>query len=112
MFEKSLIEDEEKDLSDPENIKLVKERLEELRKRLLDYSRRNPLINITFKANSTNVLRAVDELPDIVRYNLANGTAMRLVPLPALEEDLPDEQTLACGEPDLAGAVPGVRVLS
>ena len=93
MLDESLIEDEKSPLSNPEIIKLVAERLQELRKRLLDSSRRNPLINIPFKANSTNVLRVVDELPDIVRYNLANGKAMRLVSLPALEEDLPDEQT-------------------
>lgn len=86
-------ENGETNLSDPEIIELVAERLRELRKRLLDSTRRNPLVNIPFKANSTNVLRVVDELPDILRFNLTNGTAMRLVPLPALEEELPDEQT-------------------
>ncbi|WP_052248982.1 DUF4011 domain-containing protein [Leisingera sp. ANG-Vp] len=80
-------------LSSPEIIQLAADRLEELRKRLLDSSRSNPLINIKFKPNSTNVLRVVDELPDILRYNLTNGTAMRLVSLPPLEEELPDEQT-------------------
>jgi len=38
-------------------------------------------------------MRVVDELPDILRHNLTSGTAMRLVPLPPLEEELPDEQT-------------------
>ncbi|MEW2912300.1 DUF4011 domain-containing protein [Leisingera sp. JC11] len=80
-------------LSSPETIQLAADRLEELRKRLLDSSRSNPLINIKFKPNSTNVLRVVDELPDILRFNLTNGTAMRLVSLPPLEEELPDEQT-------------------
>ena len=69
---------------------LVADRLNELRKRLLDFSRRNPLVNIHFK---TNVIRVVDELPDIIRHNLSSSSQMRLVPLPALEEELPDEQT-------------------
>ena len=80
-------------LASPEIVELVANRLQELRKRLLDSSRRNPLISIPFRVNSTNVFRAVDELPEILRFNLTNGKSMRLVPLPALEEDLPDEQT-------------------
>lgn len=86
-------ENRESRLCNPEIVELVAERLQELRKRLLDSSRRNPLINIPLKANSTNILRVVDELPDILRFNLTNGTSMRLAPLPALEEELPDEQT-------------------
>ncbi|SDE14820.1 DUF4011 domain-containing protein [Limimaricola pyoseonensis] len=93
MKDQSFTTTEDSHLKDPEIISLVSDRLEELRKRLLDSSRRNPLINIPFKKNSTTVLRVVDELPEILRYNLTNGTAMRLVPLPAIEEELPDEQT-------------------
>ena len=81
-------------LSDPEVISLVEDKLQELRKRLLDSSRRNPLININFRPNSASVIRVVDELPDILRYNLASGAAMRLAPLPAFEDELPDEQTV------------------
>jgi hypothetical protein len=84
---------QEAKLASPEIIELVANRLQELRKRLLDSSRRNPLVSIPFRANSTNVVRVVDELPEILRFNLANGKSMRLVPLPALEEELPDEQT-------------------
>lgn len=80
-------------LDSPEIVELVAERLQELRKRLLDSSRRNPLVNIPFRANSTSVLRVVDELPDILRFNLTSGTDMRLVALPAIDEQLPDEQT-------------------
>lgn len=71
---------------------LVDSRLQELRKRLLDSSRRNPLINVRFSATSTSILRVVDELPDVLRHNLTTGKSMRIVPLPALEEELPDEQ--------------------
>lgn len=80
-------------LSSPEITSLVAERLQQLRKRLLDSTRRNPLVNIPFRPNSTSVLRVVDELPDVLRLNLTNNTPMRLVPLPALEEERPDEQT-------------------
>ena len=94
MSEDHSVQDAEQDaLSHPDVVDLVRDRLEELRKRLLDSSRRNPLININFRPNSLSVMRVVDELPDILRHNLTNGTAMRLVPLPALEEELPDEQT-------------------
>jgi len=83
----------EEALEDPEIHKFVRDKIEVLRKRLLDSSRRNPLINIRFRSNSTSVLRVVDELPDILRFNLTNDKPMRLAPLPALEEELPDEQT-------------------
>jgi len=35
----------------------------------------------------------VDELPEVLRFNLTGATAMRLAPLPALEDELPDEET-------------------
>ena len=84
---------EVKNLQSPDIQEFVSEKLGELRKRLLDLSRRNPLINIQFRPTSTSILRVVDELPDVLRFNLANGSPMRLAPLPALEEELPDEQT-------------------
>jgi hypothetical protein len=71
---------------------LVGSRLQELRKRLLDSSRRNPLINVRFSTTSTSILRVVDELPDVLRHNLTTGKSMRIVSLPALEKELPDEQ--------------------
>ncbi|HPG22891.1 MAG TPA: DUF4011 domain-containing protein, partial [Amaricoccus sp.] len=76
-----------------ENIELVAAKLQELRLRLLDSTRRNPLINIRFTPASTSFIRVVDELPDILRHNLSLGRQMRLSALPALEDELPDEQT-------------------
>lgn len=76
-----------------ENIELVAAKLQELRLRLLDSTRRNPLINIRFTPASTSFIRVVDELPDILRHNLSQGRQMRLAALPALEDELPDEQT-------------------
>lgn len=87
------IECDEETLTSPDVIQLVRGKIEELRKRLLDSTRRNPLININFRPNSAAVMRVVDELPDVLRYNLTNGTAMRLVSLPAIEEELADEQS-------------------
>lgn len=69
------------DLSSPGILKLVSDKLQELRKRLLDSTRRNPLIHINFRPTSTSAIRTVDELPEVLRFKLAGGTAMRLAPL-------------------------------
>ncbi|MDQ7777373.1 MAG: DUF4011 domain-containing protein [Paracoccus aminovorans] len=66
-----------------ENIELVAAKLQELRLRLLDSTRRNPLINIRFTPTSTSFIRVVDELPDILRHNLSQGRQMRLAALPS-----------------------------
>lgn len=76
-----------------ENIELVAAKLQQLRLRLLDSTRRNPLINIRFTPASTSVIRVVDELPDLLRHNLSLGRQMRLAALPSLEDELPDEQS-------------------
>lgn len=60
-------------MNDPDFLELISGKIEELRKRLIDGSRRNPLINVPFRANSRTMLRVVDELPDIMRYRLAKG---------------------------------------
>ena len=44
---------------------------------------------------SNSHIRVVDELPDILFYKLGNGQEMRLVPLPAIDDDPRDEQTSA-----------------
>src|ERR1700726_5155119 len=72
---------------------LVKQRIENLRPKLLDLSRRNPLIATKLGPRSNSHVRAVDELPDIVFFKLNNGQAMRLIPLPAIDDDPRDEQT-------------------
>ena len=82
-----------KSLNDEDVKRLVRERIEALRPRLLDLTRRNPLINVKLSARGRTVLRVVDELPDVMRYNLSRGAAMRLVPLPSLDEEPADEDT-------------------
>ncbi len=72
---------------------LVRQKIENLRPKLLDLSRRNPLIATRLGPRSNAHVRAVDELPDVLFYRLNNGEAMRLVPLPAIEDDPHDEQT-------------------
>ncbi|ANT62760.1 helicase [Salipiger sp. CCB-MM3] len=72
---------------------LIRDRVEHLRVRLLDSSRRNPLIQIPFRQNSSTLIRFVDELPDVLARRLAAQSAMRLVPLPSIDKPLPDEAT-------------------
>ena len=62
---------------------VVRDRIDSLRKRLLDSSRRNPLIQIPFRANSTGIIRFIDEMPDDLAERLADRQMMRLKPLPA-----------------------------
>ncbi len=85
--------DEKPDLASPDIIDLVSGKLEELRKRLLDSTRRNPLIHIKFRLTSTSAIRVVDELPEVLRFKLTGGREMRFAPLPSLEEPLRDEET-------------------
>src|SRR3954463_8623514 len=72
---------------------LVRAKIEHLRPKLLDLSRRNPLISTKLGPRSNSHIRAVDELPDILFFKLNNGQTMRLVPLPAIDEDPRDEGT-------------------
>jgi very-short-patch-repair endonuclease len=72
---------------------LVKQRLENLRPKLLDLSKRNPLISTKLVPRSNSHIRIVDELPDILFYKINNGGAMRVSALPAIDDDPPDEQT-------------------
>lgn len=80
-------------LDDPDFASFLSGKIEELRKRLVDGSRRNPLINVPFRVNSKTLLRFVDELPDVLRHRLSASQEMRLASLPALEVPLPDEET-------------------
>lgn len=77
---------------------LVKQKLENLRPKLLDLSRRNPLIATKLGPRSNSHIRAVDELPDILFFKLNNGQPMRLIPLPDIDDDPRDEQTASFRE--------------
>lgn len=78
-----------------DNAQLIGQKISDLRQRLLDFSRRNPLIHTNFGSRGINHIRAVDELPAILMYKLQNGEELRFAPLPPLETPLPDEETEA-----------------
>lgn len=73
---------------------MIASAIRQLRPRLLDLSRRNPLLATRFAINSSSVVRAVDELPDAISQKLHDGESFRFAPLPPLEEGcFPDEET-------------------
>ncbi|MDR2444205.1 MAG: DUF4011 domain-containing protein [Deltaproteobacteria bacterium] len=72
----------------------IKNKLDLLRNKVLDLSSRNPLISINVKHSATGTLRVIDELPDVLADNLTNQKSMKIVPLPALEDDPLDERTV------------------
>jgi hypothetical protein len=74
---------------------LIQNRIEKLRPKLLDLSRRNPLISTSLAQRSNSVIRVVDELPDDLVQRILNEGEMRFISLPALEEDPRDEKSKA-----------------
>ncbi|SCA55941.1 conserved hypothetical protein [Candidatus Terasakiella magnetica] len=72
---------------------LIRSKIENLRPKLLDLSRRNPLLSTRFSTRSNAIVRVVDELPGYLFDDLSLGKSMRLAPLPPLEDDPKDEQT-------------------
>ncbi len=74
---------------------LVNERIELLRPRLLDTTRRNPLINNVLTARTASFVRIVDEKPQSFIEILNSESAMALQPLPPLDDEPPDERTPA-----------------
>lgn len=72
---------------------LVRDKIENLRPKLLDLSRLNPLLSTKLSPRYNSHIRVVDELPDVLFYKLNNGQEMRLVPLPEIDEDPRDENT-------------------
>lgn len=74
-------------------IKIINERIEKLRLKLLDLTFRNPLISTKLKSSGLNI-RIVDESLSFLFDNLQDyDKGMKIIPLPALEEKLKDEAT-------------------
>lgn len=67
-------------------------RFREMREKLLDFSRRNPLINFSHSERGTRFIRVVDEVPDELKDRLTEGV-MTFKPLPDLDAEPADEQT-------------------
>jgi len=76
-----------------ELLELVNSRIEKIRPKLLDLTRRNPLLSTRFSDRSHSHIRIVDELPQIIFNQLIEGK-MCFNPLPPLEQDPKDEKTL------------------
>ncbi len=74
-------------------LELLFDKIENLRPKLLDLTRRNPLISAKLGPRSNSSIRVVDELPDVLAFNLVNNQKMRFVALPSLDEDPKDEQS-------------------
>lgn len=73
---------------------LIHARIEKLRPKLLDLTRRNPLLSTKFNPRSTSIVRVVDELPDVLAFHLTTGKKMRIAPLPRLDDEPRDEQSV------------------
>ncbi|PIQ96863.1 MAG: hypothetical protein COV67_07260, partial [Nitrospinae bacterium CG11_big_fil_rev_8_21_14_0_20_56_8] len=84
---------------------LIRVRIEKLRPKLLDLSRRNPLISTRLSPRRNALLRVVDELPNVLAFNLCNQEGMRFVSLPSLDGDPKDEQS-----EDFQDALSGARL--
>ena len=79
--------------ADPEvDRDFMSSRFREMREKLLDFSRRNPLINFSHSERGTRFIRAVDEVPDELRNRLIDGV-MTFKPLPDFDEEPADEKT-------------------
>lgn len=74
-------------------VRLLKDRIENLRVKLLDLSRRNPLVSARLGRRAGSFVQIVDEMPDVLLAKLAGGSSMRFVSLPSLDDDPRDEQT-------------------
>ena len=80
--------------ADSDLIRLVNDRIEARRPRLLDTSRRNPRGNNVLTARTASYVSIVDEKPDNIAQDLDSGSVMFIQPLPLMDEDnLPDEKT-------------------
>lgn len=82
---------------DYERSKIICARIEKLRSKLLDMTRRNPLISTKFSDRSTSVIRIIDQVPELL-FNSLSLQKMRIVSLPDLSSDPKDENTRAFQE--------------
>jgi len=67
-------------------------RFAEIREKLLDLSRRNPLINFKHSKSGTRYIRVVDEVPEFLLKRFYEGS-MEFTPLPDIEAEPSDEKS-------------------
>lgn len=70
---------------------MINSKIEQMRPKLLDLTRRNPLLSTKFSTRRHSLVRVIDELPDNLFDRLQNKQ-MRFDPLPQLDQDPKDEQ--------------------
>jgi len=72
---------------------VTKKSIEELRKRLLDLSNRNRLLNFRFSDRSRTHVRVIDELPDGLYGKLVDGKRLTFAALPEPQDEPQDEKS-------------------
>ncbi|MBS0236485.1 MAG: DUF4011 domain-containing protein [Proteobacteria bacterium] len=70
--------------------RLINNKIERLRPKLLDFTKRNPLLSTSFSDRLRSHVRIVDEVLELLFDSLTSKT-MRIVPLPPLEAEPKDE---------------------
>lgn len=78
--------------TDPKAIADTQSAVANLRARLIDLSRKSPLINFRHGGRSATILRIVDERPDLV-FRTIHEKGMRFDPLPDTDTTPQDEET-------------------
>ncbi|MDR3205152.1 MAG: DUF4011 domain-containing protein, partial [Deltaproteobacteria bacterium] len=71
--------------------KILEKKLENLQKKVLDLSGRNPLVSTNFSSRSTSLVRVINCSLGALAQNLSEQKPLALTPLPQLAWDLPDE---------------------
>ena len=71
---------------------IVSKRIDNLRIKLLDLTRRNPLISTKFSEKSNSLIRVIDEVPDMILESIISHE-MKISSLPDLNINPKDENT-------------------
>ena len=58
---------------------LIDQRIEALRPKLLDLTKRNPLLSTRFSDRSNTIVRVVDEVPSFLFNKMCTGEKMKIV---------------------------------
>lgn len=72
---------------------LVRQKVSELRMKLLDLTNRNALLNFRHSERALTHIRIIDELPDFLFGSLLNGKPLKFLSLPEPGDEPHDEQT-------------------
>jgi very-short-patch-repair endonuclease len=75
-----------------ERTKLINDRITILQQKLLDLTKRNPLISTKLLERPNSFIRIVDEIPELL-FKSITSNQMKITPLPDLEIDPIDERT-------------------